>query len=173
MGLRLIRPAERKQFRNSQHEWRGRRECGKRRIPVSVNKSTPFTWALAMRPSSSNCNPAPDLALSKPFSNLSPYPEECFFHRRRYEMTSPMRVVTYGLGVAKHIPPTEHMAHFQLGSFLIGLVSTWAQFCLYSILMTGRITNDRWWTTSGWPRWRRIRSEPCVQFHKLWFHKHT
>ena len=27
-----------------------------------------------------------------------------------------------------HIPQHVHMAHFQLGSFLIGLVSNWAQF---------------------------------------------
>ena len=30
-----------------------------------LRENTPFTWALAMRPSSNNCNPAPDLVLSK------------------------------------------------------------------------------------------------------------
>ena len=33
--------------------------------PVSVNKNTPSPWALAMRPSSRNCNPASDLGRSK------------------------------------------------------------------------------------------------------------
>ena len=32
-----------------------------------------------------------------------------------------------------------HMAHFQLGSFVIGLVSNWAQFELHSFLMICRI----------------------------------
>ena len=34
-------------------------------LPVSVNNNTPFARALAMRPSSRNCNPVPDLVLSK------------------------------------------------------------------------------------------------------------
>ena len=36
-----------------------------------------------------------------------------------------------------------HMAHFQLGSFLIGFLSSWAQFDLQSFLMTCRIRNGK------------------------------
>ena len=54
-----------------------------------------------------------------------------------------------------------HMARFQLGSFLIWLVSNWAPFELPSFLIVCRIMASGK-TKPGWPRWRRIRNEPCV-----------
>ena len=50
-----------------------------------------------------------------------------------------------------------HMAHLRLGSTLIGLVSSWARFAEFGMI-SGK-------TTPGWPRWRRIRNEPCVRMY--------
>ena len=49
------------------------------------------------------------------------------------------------------------MAHFQLGSFLIGLDSNSIPNALPSQKRRGN-------TTPGSPRWRRIRNEPCVRY---------
>ena len=44
---------------------------------------------------------------------------------------------------AKDVEIELHMAHFQLGSFLIGLVSNWARFELHSFLMICRTRKDK------------------------------
>ena len=50
-----------------------------------------FTWALAMRPSSRNSNPAPDLVLWRPIFQCVLFSGGVFFHRHLYECVCMLR----------------------------------------------------------------------------------
>ena len=54
------------------------------------------------------------------------------------------------------------MAHFQLGSFLIGLVSNWVHYNCFPSKWFAELEMTSGKTTPGWPHWRRIGNEPCV-----------
>ena len=52
-------------------------------------KTTPFACALAMRPSSRNCSPAPDLVLSERIFQPVFLSRGVFFHRHRHYLLDP------------------------------------------------------------------------------------